>query len=250
MNPTTGVHNTLHNIVPLWEGISAEVRRHREAERDAIQAAVNAGEMLNEAKELCSHGEWLPRLASIPLNPRTAQRWMRLSCIGVKCDLVSHLGGIDATLRLWAKMPAGATVEDFEERLFENAVHRCQLMAMEWAVAELDFLIEVHRSSNESYSALFRAMDASPTMATDEIKKALAECDLEDAANEVVHDFVVERGKAITAAVHGLRVALPKGREAVFEALDDLRTALPQLAGTRSMKLLDMRSATEGAKKS
>ena len=214
--------NSLHNILPLWDGIAAEVQRHRTAERDAIQAAINAGEMLNEAKALCSHGEWLPRLAAIKLNPRTAQRWMRLAKLGVKCDPVSLLGGVNATLRLWATMPPGSTAEDLEDRLFTTAVQSCMLIALEWTVAEMEHLLVIQQRAVEANELTAQALESAPAI-TDEIKGAISACDELTAAVDEIRPFVMDRNLAISEAVNGLRAALPKGRKAVMDGLPGIR---------------------------
>ena len=42
--------------------IGGEVKQAEGCAHDAIRHAVNAGEMLTDAKALCKHGEWLPWL--------------------------------------------------------------------------------------------------------------------------------------------------------------------------------------------
>lgn len=59
--------------------------------RCAVEAAVEAGNRLNEAKGLLPHGQWIPWLQrNVPgLNPRTAQRYMRAADAAAKNDTVS-----------------------------------------------------------------------------------------------------------------------------------------------------------------
>jgi hypothetical protein len=60
--------------------------------RCAVEAAVEAGNRLNEAKALLPHGQWIPWLRkNVPgLTPRTAQRYMRAADVAAKNDTVSH----------------------------------------------------------------------------------------------------------------------------------------------------------------
>lgn len=74
-----------------------EIRtNHEKAQRHAagaIQHALAAGRLLQQAKAQSRHGEWLPFLESTGINPRSAQRYMRLAANKdrLKCDGVSHL---------------------------------------------------------------------------------------------------------------------------------------------------------------
>jgi hypothetical protein len=72
------------------------------AEKTAIEKALDAGHLLDEAKTACRHGEWLPFLQRSGVPERKAQRLMRLAKSGLKSDTVSDLGGIKAALR-WAE---------------------------------------------------------------------------------------------------------------------------------------------------
>ena len=60
---------------------------------------LTAGHALNEAKELCPHGQWLDWLQGTNLSERTAQRYMTLAASGLKPDFVTDLGGIAAALK-------------------------------------------------------------------------------------------------------------------------------------------------------
>lgn len=69
-----------------------------QAERDAIDHAIEAGRLLCEAKEQCQHGQWLPFLARSEVNERKAQRLMKLHRGRLNSDFVSYLGGITPAL--------------------------------------------------------------------------------------------------------------------------------------------------------
>ena len=60
--------------------------------RCAVEAAVEAGNRLNEAKALLPHGQWISWLQRnvSGLNPRRAQRYMRAADAAAKNDTVSY----------------------------------------------------------------------------------------------------------------------------------------------------------------
>jgi N6-adenosine-specific RNA methylase IME4 len=47
--------------------------------RQSFAATIETGRLLIEAKSALRHGEWLPMLQKVPLNPRVAQGWMKLA---------------------------------------------------------------------------------------------------------------------------------------------------------------------------
>jgi hypothetical protein len=96
--------------------LAAEVREAhqgvREAAKNAVERAIEAGRALIEAKSLLDHGQWLPWLkthCSIP--ERTAQLYMRTAKtvdeLGLKSATVADLG-----LRMLGKMEAGGKLYD------------------------------------------------------------------------------------------------------------------------------------------
>lgn len=96
--------NKSNRLPILQDEIRAEHRGAIAAARTAIDCARAAGMRLIEAKGLISHGQWLPWLAEIGIEPRTAQRYMQLAQLpDDKYDTVSHLGikaALDAIGRL------------------------------------------------------------------------------------------------------------------------------------------------------
>lgn len=69
------------------------------AQRMTADKAIETGQLLCEAKELCRHGEWLPLLARSGIGERWARRLMQIARSGLKSETVSDLGGIAATLQ-------------------------------------------------------------------------------------------------------------------------------------------------------
>jgi hypothetical protein len=83
----------MSNRLPV---LAAEIRAAHDAATAATQTALErarqAGKGLIEAKELVEHGQWLPWLKDLGLEPRMSQRYMRLARMDdAKYDTVSHL---------------------------------------------------------------------------------------------------------------------------------------------------------------
>ena len=69
-----------HVLDGIAERINDAVFNAESAARSAVQYALEAGELLNQAKRKVGHGEWLGWLGSnIKLAPRTCQAYMRLA---------------------------------------------------------------------------------------------------------------------------------------------------------------------------
>jgi hypothetical protein len=104
---TTLAHS--NRLTVLAAEVKNKLTASADAERSAIEAALDAGAKLCEAKASCGHGDWLPFLDAAGVPERKAQRYMRLARSGLKSDTVSDLGGIKAALR-WLeqlRLPTG-----------------------------------------------------------------------------------------------------------------------------------------------
>lgn len=88
-----------NRLTALAEDVKTEVDAIALAERSAAEHALNAGQLLCEAKEACRHGEWLPFLKRASVPERSAQRWMQLHRSGLKSDMVTDLGGVVPALQ-------------------------------------------------------------------------------------------------------------------------------------------------------
>jgi hypothetical protein len=77
----------------LAERINDEHQQAEAAAQSAIYHALEAGRLLNEAKGLVPHGQWLPWLQEhCSVTPRSAQIYMKLAReLGDKYETVSHL---------------------------------------------------------------------------------------------------------------------------------------------------------------
>lgn len=120
-------------------------RAHVEAGQHTMKAAeraLDAGNALNEAKELCAHGEWLPWLRGTGLNERTAQRYMKLAASNMNSDTVSLLGGMMPALRfLRLRKIAHDQLCAAEEanRLADEGIE--ELVALETAILAMERMI-------------------------------------------------------------------------------------------------------------
>ena len=91
---TTGNNRLAH----LQGEARNQFQRHQKATAEAVQAYLECGAALIEAKAGCGHGKWLPWLDGTGIPKRTAQRMMALYESGLKSDTVTHLGGISGAL--------------------------------------------------------------------------------------------------------------------------------------------------------
>ena len=74
-------------------------KRYQRNHRDAIQAYLECGRALLEAREVAEHGTWLPLLDEFEIPQRTAQNMMRLAReYSDDADAVIEAGGIRAAL--------------------------------------------------------------------------------------------------------------------------------------------------------
>jgi hypothetical protein len=80
------------NRLPILAAeISAAHDAAIKAAESAVGHAIQAGQKLIEAKSLLGHGQWLPWLHQIGIEPRSAQRYMRLAKVP-NASSVTHLG--------------------------------------------------------------------------------------------------------------------------------------------------------------
>ena len=72
--------------------------RYRHGQLAALEAAIEAGQLLAIAREKCGRGDWIPWLEKVGLNRMTANLWMRLARTGLTPVQVQEAGGIRAAL--------------------------------------------------------------------------------------------------------------------------------------------------------
>ena len=118
---TTEITKT--SLADLAERINEAHRQCEESARSAVQHAVSAGELLNEAKTQCPHGEWQKWVADhCTFSERTAQLYQRVARELPKLAEAKAQRVADLSLRETVKLLAGpipATMQ--EDDLFELA---------------------------------------------------------------------------------------------------------------------------------
>ena len=71
-----------HGIEDLLFATLDAVSRFRVGQRESVNAALDAGALLTEAKGRLQHGEWGDWLHRVGLAPRTASMWLKLAGFG------------------------------------------------------------------------------------------------------------------------------------------------------------------------
>ena len=105
----------------------------------AAEHAIKAGHALIEAKELVSHGQWLPWLrANVGFSDRTAQLYMKIVRLGFKSATVADLG---------LKMAAN-TIAIIETRNYDPFIGCSEAETCEWLLFGL-YLRKTHHPQLE-----------------------------------------------------------------------------------------------------
>lgn len=86
------------DLEELLYDVAACVQRYRHGQLAALEAAIEAGQLLAIARERCRHGDWIPWLEKVGLQRTTANLWMRLAKTGLTPLQVQEAGGIRAAL--------------------------------------------------------------------------------------------------------------------------------------------------------
>lgn len=96
-----GVASQAEQLARLAERVR---KHHRYCHRRLVQSiehALQAGQALLEAKELCCHGEWLPWLKdNCELHSRTAHRYMRFAKLHSQIPDATWIRGLPSMTRL------------------------------------------------------------------------------------------------------------------------------------------------------
>ena len=88
------------------------VSRFRVGQRDTVNAALEAGGLLTQAKGRLQHGEWGDWLGRVGLAPRTARTWMKLASMDLTAEDVIERGGINAAAQGRGKTASEADLPD------------------------------------------------------------------------------------------------------------------------------------------
>ena len=88
------------------------VSRFRVGQRETVNAALEAGGLLTQAKGRLQHGEWGDWLGRVGLAPRTARTWMKLASMDLTAEDVIERGGINAAAQGRGKTASEADLPD------------------------------------------------------------------------------------------------------------------------------------------
>ena len=110
------------DIEELQGGIIDRVGNYNRHRQYAIAEALEAGRMLNEARDILPHGEWTPFVESCGLKTRTARRWMVVAESGLQIGQVAAFGGLEFTARLWRTLSHGKDSGAVRELLQKDAL--------------------------------------------------------------------------------------------------------------------------------
>ena len=81
------------------------VSRFSVGQREAVNAALEAGGLLTQAKGRLQHGKWGDWVHRVGLAPRTASMWMKLVSMDITADEIIQRGGIAKTVGKSATLP-------------------------------------------------------------------------------------------------------------------------------------------------
>ena len=77
-----------HGIEDLLFATLDAISRFRVGQRESVNAALEAGALLTEAKGRVRHGEWSDWLGRVGLAKRTASTWMKLASMDLTAEEV------------------------------------------------------------------------------------------------------------------------------------------------------------------
>ena len=104
-------------LADLAERAGNAFRTFERATRESVDAYLEAGAVLAEARAAAKRGEWAPFLARAGIQPRTGRNMMRLARAGMTADAIVSAGGVKAALLSLANPKAIAIVESQIEDL-------------------------------------------------------------------------------------------------------------------------------------
>lgn len=230
-------------MAPPEEGRTIEVITGEilDAKRAGGEAILTIGRCLIEAKDMLSHGEWLPWLTEqVEFSPRTAQNFMRLAREWSNTQTLADLGASKA-LALLALPP-----EEREQFMEDHKVIDMSARQLEQAIKERD---EARMAAEQAAADQHAAEQARDKMAEDmkflNVRLAGAKEDREQAMQDVARleselaelksrpvDVAVETvvdqaaiDKARADAIAEMQEKLDKAKEAAAKARDKQKQA-------------------------
>ena len=133
-----------HGIEDLLFATLDAVSRFRVGQRESVNAALDAGALLTEAKGRLQHGEWGDWLHRVGLASRTASMWMKLAGMDLTAEDVIDRGGIVQTLR--GGTPKSAMVADLPNKNLGRDLAEAEAAIADTKRAYYDALNRRHRA--------------------------------------------------------------------------------------------------------
>ena len=206
------------------EAITGEIL---DAKRAGGEAILTIGRCLIEAKEMLSHGEWLPWLTEqVEFSPRTAQNFMRLAREWSNTQTLADLGASKA-LALLALPP-----EEREQFMEDHKVIDMSARQLEQAIKERD---EARAAAEQAAADQRMAEQARDKMAEDmkflNVRLAGAKEDREQAMQDVARlesELAELKARPVEVAVETVvdQAAIDKARaDAIAEMQEKLDKA-------------------------
>ena len=217
------------------EAITGEIL---DAKRAGGEAILTIGRCLIEAKDMLSHGEWLPWLTEqVEFSPRTAQNFMRLAREWSNAQTLADLGASKA-LALLALPP-----EEREQFMEDHKVIDMSARQLEQAIKERD---EAKAAAEQAAAEQRAAEQARDKMAEDmkflNVRLAGAKEDREQAMQDVARleaELADLKAKPVNVAVETVvdQAAIDKARaDAIAEMQEKLDKAKALLQSTEQAR--------------
>ena len=224
-------------MAPPAEGRTIEVITGEilDAKRAGGEAILTIGRCLIEAKDMLSHGEWLPWLTEqVEFSPRTAQNFMRLAREWSNTQTLADLGASKA-LALLALPP-----EEREQFMEDHKVIDMSARQLEQAIKERD---EARMAAEQAAADQHAAEQARDKMAEDmkflNVRLAGAKEDREQAMQDVARlesELAELKARPVDVAVETVvdQAAIDKARaDAIAEMQEKLDKAKEVAAKAR-----------------
>lgn len=91
-------HHRSEDLEVIIERVKEVMMRYRAGRRAAIEAALDGGILLLQARQKLQYGDWQPYLEKIGMAERTARSWLRLTESGLRSTAILFFGGIRQSL--------------------------------------------------------------------------------------------------------------------------------------------------------
>ena len=94
------------------DAAGASFKRHKRASRESVEAFLETGHYLVEARPTCKRGQWGEWLARADIDPRTARYMLAVARSGASADDIEAAGGVRAFRESLAEKTEPGSVND------------------------------------------------------------------------------------------------------------------------------------------